>query len=81
MHGKIIIEVGEDGGVRIQTKLHQVDGMDRLFLVHSVGSALNLEPDEYVMIALAAADNVMKPTVIEIDSEGLRQQLKEEENF
>lgn len=40
MVGKIIIETREDGGLSIDTRVKDVDGFDKIWLLHSIARAL-----------------------------------------
>ena len=82
MKGRILIECDERG-VHLDIHMHCTERHDRTFLVHALGKALDLDFEDYVVLATAEASGVLKdesPTKIHIDRDEFFKQLKEEQN-
>ena len=81
MKGRIVIECDEQG-TRLDVKVSNTDKQDRVFLVHALGKALDLDSEDYVILAVAEASGVLSsegPSTVSIDRAELLKQLKEEQ--
>ena len=80
MKGKIEI-VCDDNGTHLSVNVRGERASDRIFVVHALGKALQLEPVDYMVMALAESDGVLDEAAvpsISIDRDELARQLKEE---
>ena len=81
MKGKIVITCDEHG-THIRTDITEMVKHDDVFLVHALGKSLGLGPEDYMVLAIAEAEGVLDatctPTLVTIDTDELRKQLKEE---
>lgn len=69
MKGKVTITI-DDTGTHVLLELEDVTKNDRMFLVHALGRALNLEPMEYEVLAMAEAFEALKPdTIVDLTEE------------
>ena len=82
MKGRIEI-ICDDKGLHMDVKVKTSGEADRVFLVHALGRALELTPEDYLVLSLAEAtgalDDLGTPKAITIDREELLKQLKEEQ--
>ena len=82
MKGKIEI-ICDDKGTHLSVDVQGSGIADKLFVVHALSKALELDSDDYVVLAMAEAEGVLdgkgKPMAITIDTDELIKQLKEEQ--
>lgn len=81
MKGRIVIECDEQG-THLDVRVSGTEEHDRIFLVHALGKALDLESEDYAILAIAEASGVLddrSPTKVSIDRSELLNQLKEEQ--
>lgn len=82
MKGRIEI-ICDDKGTHLDVQVKTERDSDRVFLVHALGRALGLGPDDYLIMSLADAsgvfDSIDPPKAITIDRKELLKQLKEEQ--
>lgn len=83
MKGKIEI-ICDDKGTHLAVDVQGAGASDRVFLVHALGKALELEYLDYMVLAAAEAEGLLevepKHTTVTIDTDGLLQQLKEKQS-
>lgn len=81
MKGKIVITCDEHG-THIRTDVTEMAEHGDIFLVHALGKALGLVPEDYMVLAIAEAKGVLDktntPTLVTIDTDELLKQMKEE---
>lgn len=83
MKGRIEI-ICDDKGTHLSVDVSGSKAHEKVFVVHALGKALELEPSDYIVMAMAEADGVLdsvgKPMTVTIDTNELLKQIKEEQN-
>lgn len=83
MRGRIEI-ICDDKGTHLSLDVQGSGVADKLFVVHALGKALELDSEDYIVLAAAEAEGVLdgegKPMAVTIDTDELLKQLKEEQN-
>ena len=83
MKGKIEI-ICDDKGTRLSINVTGKGIADKLFVVHALGKALELDSEDYIVLAMAEAEGMLdvegKPMAVTVDTTELLKQLKEEQD-